>query len=54
MNAIKSGKTVTVYLVEPVEIYIEYFTAWVAADGILQFRKDIYERDSFPMKIIYQ
>jgi len=54
MNVIKSGKTFTVYLVEPVEVYIEYFTAWVDADGILQFRKDIYERDSFPVKIIYQ
>ena len=53
MNAIKSGKTVTVYLAEPIEVYIEYFTAWVAADGILQFRKDIYQRDSLPTKIIY-
>lgn len=34
-----------VTLLNPVKIYICYFTAWVNRDGSLQFTKDIYNRD---------
>lgn len=44
-KTIKSGKTMSVYLQEPVPVYIQYYTAWVNESGILQFRKDIYNRD---------
>ncbi len=32
-------------LSKPVPVFVDYFTAWVDADGILQFRPDVYEKD---------
>lgn len=32
-------------LPEPVPIYIVYFTSWVDADNVLQFRQDVYKED---------
>lgn len=46
-KTIKSKKTIAVYLLEPIPVYIQYFTAWVNEKGILQFRKDIYNRDIY-------
>ncbi|HSE84021.1 MAG TPA: L,D-transpeptidase family protein [Thermodesulfobacteriota bacterium] len=43
--AIKKGVTQNVNLPEPIPVYLLYFTAWVDADGTVQFRDDIYERD---------
>lgn len=43
---IQGGETTTVYLHEPINVFIEYFTAWVDVRGVLQFRKDVYDRDS--------
>jgi murein L,D-transpeptidase YcbB/YkuD len=43
--ALDSGQTQTVSLREPVPVYLLYWTAWVAADGAVQFRRDIYDRD---------
>jgi L,D-transpeptidase YcbB len=34
-----------VKLASPVSVYIVYFTCWVDADGILQFREDVYGHD---------
>jgi murein L,D-transpeptidase YcbB/YkuD len=45
LRAIESGETTIIYLDEPVNVFIEYFTAWVDPKGILQFRKDVYDRD---------
>lgn len=42
---VAGGKTTTVYLREPIPIYIQYWTAWVDEDGTIQFRHDIYGRD---------
>lgn len=36
----------TIVLPKPVPVYIQYWTAWVNHDGQLQFRNDIYNRDS--------
>ncbi len=44
-KTIKNGKTLTVLMPEPIEVYIEYFTAWVNELGELQFRKDFYNKD---------
>ncbi|MBC8412446.1 L,D-transpeptidase family protein [bacterium] len=43
---IKTGELTRVDLVNPMVVNIVYMTAWVDEGGILQFRKDIYERDS--------
>lgn len=36
----------TVLLPEPVPVYIQYWTAWVDEEGRIQFRDDVYHRDS--------
>jgi len=36
----------TIVLPQPVPVYIQYWTAWVNDQGRLQFRNDIYNRDS--------
>ena len=35
----------TIKLVNPLKIYLCYFTAWVNEEGVLQFAEDIYKRD---------
>lgn len=44
----KHTKEQTVWLPEPVPVHIQYWTAWVADDGTLQFRNDIYGYDRLP------
>jgi murein L,D-transpeptidase YcbB/YkuD len=39
---VASGKTEEVALAKPVPIHLVYWTAWVAADGTLHHRRDIY------------
>ncbi len=38
-------KNKTIFLSDPIKIYILYWTAWVDKDGIINFRDDIYGRD---------
>ena len=45
LAAIDAGDERTVKLVEPIDVYFLYSTAWIEDDGTLQFRADIYERD---------
>ena len=45
LAAIDAGDERTVKLVEPVNVYFLYSTAWIEDDETLQFRPDIYERD---------
>jgi murein L,D-transpeptidase YcbB/YkuD len=42
---IDKGKEHTILLTHPINVHILYLTAWVE-NGIVQFRKDIYERDA--------
>lgn len=41
----KKDKERTVYLKNPIKIYLQYNTAWVDSVGNLNFREDIYKRD---------
>jgi murein L,D-transpeptidase YcbB/YkuD len=41
-----SGKELSVTLNESMPVFIAYFTSWVDRKGLLNFREDIYERDS--------
>lgn len=43
--AIATGKTRTVSLPKPVPVYVLYETAFADADGTVEFRTDIYDRD---------
>lgn len=38
--------SVTALLPEPIPVYIQYWTAWVDEEGRIQFRDDVYHRDS--------
>ena len=41
----KSGERQNVTLKRPVPLYFVYITAWATEDGIVQFRRDLYQRD---------
>lgn len=43
--AIAGGKRREIRLPSPMPIYLVYWTAWIAADGELEFRDDVYRRD---------
>lgn len=44
-QVIASGVSTPIALAEPVPVYFTYITAWSTADGVAQFRDDIYRRD---------
>ncbi|MBE9536438.1 MAG: L,D-transpeptidase family protein [Proteobacteria bacterium] len=46
VEAVESGEKLTVQLPGDVEVHLLYWTAWVDVEGTLQFRSDIYDRDS--------
>ncbi len=41
----KSGERKDVRVKKPVPLYFVYITAWATQDGIVQFRRDLYQRD---------
>jgi len=45
-RVVEGGREVPVTLPRPYEVHLQYFTAWVEADGTLQLRDDIYNRDA--------
>jgi murein L,D-transpeptidase YcbB/YkuD len=50
---VEAKKTITVRLRQPVRINVSYRTAWVDADGILNFRPDIYGRDARMKDVLF-
>ncbi len=48
LAAIERQKEKTVWLPEPLPVYIQYWTAWVDREGTVQFRNDIYGYDEIP------
>jgi len=51
-EAMNKGKEQTVTLSKPIPVFIAYFTSWVDRSGKLNFRNDIYNRDSRLAKMI--
>jgi murein L,D-transpeptidase YcbB/YkuD len=45
-EAMHAGEERTVKLARPIPVYLGYWTARVSADGIVQFRRDVYGIDS--------
>jgi murein L,D-transpeptidase YcbB/YkuD len=41
----KSGERLDVRLKKPVNLYFVYITAWATEDGVIQFRRDLYNKD---------
>jgi L,D-transpeptidase YcbB len=44
-RVIKSGEQKSAHLMKPVPLHWVYVTAWSGADGVVQFREDIYGKD---------
>ena len=44
-DVIRSGERKDAKLKAPVPLHWIYVTAWATADGVVQFREDIYNRD---------
>jgi len=44
-RVIKSGEQKTAQLTKPVPLHWVYITGWATADGVVQFREDIYSKD---------
>ena len=42
----KTGERLDVNLKKPVPLYFAYITAWATEDGVIQFRRDLYNKDS--------
>jgi murein L,D-transpeptidase YcbB/YkuD len=42
---VATGQLHTLFLKQPIPVHIEYWTAWIDGDGLLNFRSDIYQRD---------
>jgi murein L,D-transpeptidase YcbB/YkuD len=53
-NVIDEGKERTVNLTTPIRVHIVYLTAWASDDGLVYFRKDIYNRDQPLMAALKQ
>ncbi len=47
-RVIKSGEQKNAQLTKPVPLYWVYITGWATADGVVQFREDIYGKDGLP------
>ncbi len=47
-EVIKSGELKTARLANPVPLHWVYITGWATADGVVQFREDIYGKDGLP------
>jgi murein L,D-transpeptidase YcbB/YkuD len=41
----KSGERLDVTLKKPIPLYFAYVTAWATEDGVIQFRRDLYDKD---------
>jgi len=49
---VAKGRNTPVKLLRPLPIHLDYRTAWVDAEGLLQLREDIYRRDKLPPKAV--
>jgi murein L,D-transpeptidase YcbB/YkuD len=52
-SVMKSGARRIVTLKQPVPVHLTYATAWAADDGTVQFRNDVYGRDSLLFKALF-
>lgn len=45
-RTIDSGKNSSIRLKDPIQVHLAYLTVWLGSDGSVQFRNDIYGRDT--------
>ncbi|MBU6261524.1 MAG: L,D-transpeptidase family protein [Bacteroidetes bacterium] len=53
-TAMHQQKEKWVTLKKTIPVFIAYFTSWVDSNGILQFRKDIYDLDEKMVRILFR
>jgi murein L,D-transpeptidase YcbB/YkuD len=53
-SVIDQGEERTVSLAKPIPVHIVYLTAWASNDGLVYFRKDIYDRDQLLLAALRQ
>jgi murein L,D-transpeptidase YcbB/YkuD len=46
-----NGERIDAKVADPVPLFFEYVTGWANADGIVQFRDDIYQRDGLDVAL---
>ncbi len=49
---IRSGERLDVRLQNPARLHMAYVTAWASADGVVNFRQDVYGRDGGPVAAV--
>lgn len=47
------GKTTQINLDQNIPLFIDYFTAWVSEEGIVNFRDDVYGKDDILKKYLF-
>ncbi len=52
--AMNGGKEIGYFLKKPIPVYIGYFTAWVEDSGMINFYRDIYQRDERLSKLLFE
>jgi L,D-transpeptidase YcbB len=45
LSSIDRGREQVVHLPAPIPVHLFYWTTWMSDEGVVHFRKDIYERD---------
>ena len=50
-TVIRTGERVDARPVQPIPVFWVYVTAWATADGVVQFREDIYNRDGLGLPV---
>lgn len=53
-EAMNAEKELYVTITKPIPVFIAYFTSWVDKDGKMNFRSDLYKRDSRLAKMIIE
>ncbi|HZD25003.1 MAG TPA: L,D-transpeptidase family protein [Alphaproteobacteria bacterium] len=52
-QVLAEGRTTRVILPQPIPVHLTYSTAWLAGDGTIEFRDDIYGRDATLAALLY-
>jgi murein L,D-transpeptidase YcbB/YkuD len=47
----ETGERLDVRLRKPVPLHFAYITAWATEDGVVQFRRDLYQKDGIGEKV---
>jgi murein L,D-transpeptidase YcbB/YkuD len=52
-KAMNESKSMTIHLKKHYDVHIEYQTAWVDGDGLINFREDIYGHDKMQLQQLF-